>query len=250
MALSVQLFLILLSFVIPFSTSQSPPTPPSPPTHNNSSSSRPADINEWCATVHIRNHASSSWDINLKFTTQHKNRNSDAWRLRWCYREQLQRRARVEFNRTLHGLDKINASCTNSDIQIWLTTALTNLETCRISANDLNVTDFVLPHVSYNVSDLISNSLAINKDKVQKQYFDGNYNEEESFPSWVGREERRLLMSRSLVAETASFVVAKDGSGQYRTVQTVIDVAARSGASGRKVIYVKRGVYGEYLGEL
>ncbi|GAB4858781.1 hypothetical protein Ancab_010258 [Ancistrocladus abbreviatus] len=156
----------------------------------------------------------------------------------------------IQLNRTLHGLDKINASCTNSDIQIWLSTALTNLETCRISANDLNVTDFILPHVSYNVSDLISNSLAINEDKVQKQYFDGNYNEEESFPSWVGREERRLLMSRSLVAETASFVVAKDGSGQYRTMHTAIDVAARSGASGRKVIYVKRGVYGEYLGEL
>ncbi|GAB4858754.1 hypothetical protein Ancab_010231 [Ancistrocladus abbreviatus] len=41
-------------------------------------------------------------------------------------------------------------------------------------------------------------------------------------------------MSRSLVAETASFVVAKDGSGQYRTVHTTIDVAARSGASGQK----------------
>ncbi|GAB4858785.1 hypothetical protein Ancab_010262 [Ancistrocladus abbreviatus] len=156
----------------------------------------------------------------------------------------------IQLNRTLHGLDKINASCTNSDIQIWLSMALTNLETCRISANDLNVTNFILPHVSYNVSDLTSNSLAINKDKVQKQYFDGNYNEEESFPSWVGREERRLLMSRSLVGEMASFVVAKDGSGQYRTMQTAIDVAARSGASGRKVIYVRRGVYGEYLGEL
>ncbi|GAB4825949.1 hypothetical protein Ancab_008817 [Ancistrocladus abbreviatus] len=41
-------------------------------------------------------------------------------------------------------------------------------------------------------------------------------------------------MSRSLAAKTATFVVAKDGSGQYKTVQAAIDAAARSGVSGRK----------------
>ncbi|GAB4825959.1 Probable pectinesterase/pectinesterase inhibitor 59 [Ancistrocladus abbreviatus] len=54
-------------------------------------------------------------------------------------------------------------------------------------------------------------------------------------------------MSRSLAAKTATFVVAKDGSGQYKTVQAAIDAAARSGVSGRKVIFVRRGVYLENI---
>jgi pectinesterase len=39
-------------------------------------------------------------------------------------------------------------------------------------------------------------------------------------------------------------VVARDGSGNYTTVQAALDAAPSEGA-GRWVIYVKRGVYNE-----
>ncbi|GAB4825966.1 hypothetical protein Ancab_008834 [Ancistrocladus abbreviatus] len=256
-----------------FSISQ-PAPPPLLPSHSNRTSPQPSDINEWCAAV--PHPEPCKFFMGRKPPLYRPKRESDflrmtvevalqravaaqshAWRwgkhctthkerAAWFDCVKLYDYTIIQLNRTLHGLNMINVSCTNLDIQTWLSTALTNLETCGISANDLNVTYFILPHVSYNVSDLISNSLAVNDGNIQnKNFYD--HHKESSFPSWVGREERRLLMSRSLAAKTATFVVAKDGSGQYETVQAAIDAAARSGVSGRKVIFVKRGVYRENI---
>ncbi|GMP69944.1 hypothetical protein CsSME_00029014 [Camellia sinensis var. sinensis] len=55
-----------------------------------------------------------------------------------------------------------NTKCSDFDAQTWLSTALTNLETCRAGFIELGVSDFMLPLMSNNVSKLISNTLAIN----------------------------------------------------------------------------------------
>ncbi|KAK4748022.1 hypothetical protein SAY87_014608 [Trapa incisa] len=55
-----------------------------------------------------------------------------------------------------------DTKCTKEDAQTWLSTALTNLETCRAGFVELGVPDNVLPLMSNNVSDLISNALALN----------------------------------------------------------------------------------------
>ncbi|PON89469.1 Pectinesterase inhibitor domain containing protein [Trema orientale] len=148
-----------------------------------------------------------------------------------------------QLNRTLQGLNTQKRSCTDFDAQTWLSTALTNIDTCRAGSSELNVSDFILPIASnYNVSELISNSLAINAGLVGKHEAEPT----EDFPSWVSKPERRLLRS-SLSSIKPNLVVAKDGSGHFRTVQAAIDAAARRRIGTRFVIHVKKGVYRENI---
>ena len=57
--------------------------------------------------------------------------------------------------------------------------------------------------------------------------------------------ERKLLQSKSSVK--FNLVVAKDGSGQYKTVQAALNVAAKRNYKTRFVIHVKKGVYKENI---
>ncbi|MED6122645.1 hypothetical protein PIB30_041749 [Stylosanthes scabra] len=143
---------------------------------------------------------------------------------------------------TINKLNKTmdpKSKCSQVDAQTWLSTALTNLETCKLGFYDLGVQDYLLPLLSnYNVSCLISNTLSLNKVAFQPpSYKDG-------FPSWVKPGDRKLLQS-STAASKANVVVAKDGSGKYTTVSAAVN-AAPSGSS-RYVIYVKAGVYNEQV---
>lgn len=131
-----------------------------------------------------------------------------------------------------------NNKCTDFDVQTWLSTALTNLETCQTGFTELGVSDFVLPLMSNNVSKLICNTLALNNGSIEKHtYKDG-------FPTWLSPGDRKLLQTGST---RPNLVVAQDGSGNYRTIQAALDVAAKRSSSGRFVIYIKRGVYRENL---
>lgn len=153
----------------------------------------------------------------------------------------------LQLNRTLEGLAGLNQSCSNFDIQTWLSTALTNMETCRLGFMDLNVPDtMITPATSANLSQLISNSLAINGALLGSENEDApSSSDAKEFPSWVSAKDRKLLQSPSTKPD---LVVAKDGSGNYRTVQAAINMAARrSSMSSRFVIYVKRGVYAENI---
>lgn len=149
----------------------------------------------------------------------------------------------LQLNRTLQGLGN-NWSCTNFDAQTWLSTALTNIETCRDGSVELKVWDFIHP-IAYNnnVSELISNGLAINSELLGKRD-NSNTQAVGKFPSWVSKHERKLLLSSKIKAH---LVVAKDGSGHFRTVQAAIDAAAKRRRSTRFVIYVKKGVYFENI---
>ncbi|KAL6321915.1 hypothetical protein AAG906_035624 [Vitis piasezkii] len=129
-----------------------------------------------------------------------------------------------QLNQTLQGLHG-NQSCSDFDAQTWLSTAFTNLETCQDSAKDLN---------------LISNSLAINDGLMEGTSYRGG------FPSWVSAGERKLLQSTSL-ATSANLVVAKDGSGDFSSIQAAINAAAKRTSSGRFIIYVKKGLYRENI---
>ncbi|KAF7850873.1 hypothetical protein BT93_L4892 [Corymbia citriodora subsp. variegata] len=151
----------------------------------------------------------------------------------------------LQLNRTLQGLPGLNQTCTDFDIQTWLSTALTNIETCRLGSQDLNVSDSIMmPTSSTNLSQLLSNSLAINGGLLGSEQPRTVY---EEFPIWVTNHERKLLQSTSLTAR-ANLVVAKDGSGNFRTVQEAINAAAkRTSMSSRFIIYVKKGFYRENI---
>ncbi|XP_027336253.1 pectinesterase 2-like [Abrus precatorius] len=141
---------------------------------------------------------------------------------------------------TIQRLNKtIDTKCTQTEAQTWISTALTNLETCKDGFYDLGVPNFVLSLLSNNVTKLLSNTLSLNKGSYQPpSYKDG-------FPTWVKPGDRKLLQSSS-AASKANVVVAKDGSGKYTTVKAAIDAAPKS-SSGRYVIYVKAGVYNEQV---
>ncbi|KAL8492628.1 hypothetical protein ACS0TY_023998 [Phlomoides rotata] len=142
----------------------------------------------------------------------------------------------------LDALEK-NPKKHKSDIQTWLSAALTFQQTCK---------DSVEGHVPSNVymgeiykhmeflSQLGSNHLALanrigagEKIPAPRRLLD--------FPDWVSAGDRKLLQTTTGVKANA--VVAKDGSGNYKTVSEAI--AAASG--GRFVIYVKAGTYNEKI---
>ncbi|PIN03267.1 Pectinesterase [Handroanthus impetiginosus] len=146
------------------------------------------------------------------------------------------------YEETIHRINKTvdpNTKCVAVDAQTWLSTALTNLETCKSGFLDFGTTDFVFPMMSNNVSMLLSNTLALNKDAY---YGEAPTGSKDGFPSWVTAGDRKLLQSST---PRANVVVAQDGSGDYRTVSAAVAAAGKRSGSGRYVIYVKQGIYRE-----
>lgn len=128
--------------------------------------------------------------------------------------------------------------CNKVDIQTWLSTALTNIETCKAGFEELGVSDYVWPLMNNNVSALISNTLAMNKG--------GNtYSAPKvGFPTWVKPGDRKLLQTST---PKANMVVAQDGSGNYKTIRDAIAAVPKRSGNGRYVIHVKAGVYKENI---
>ncbi|KAF9617790.1 hypothetical protein IFM89_038762 [Coptis chinensis] len=143
------------------------------------------------------------------------------------------------YDSTIRQLNKTvdpNRKHTGEDAQTWLSTALTNLGTCSDGLKELGVSEYMSPLMTNNVSKLICNTLELNKVAPSKpKYKDG-------FPDWVPTGDRKLLQA---AAPAANVVVAKDGSGKFKTVKQAFDAAASWKGKGRFVIYVKAGVYSE-----
>lgn len=168
-------------------------------------------------------------------------------KLAWLDCSTLFQNTIYQLNQTVEAL-KTNTSSSffDSDAQTWLSAALTNIEICRSGSVELNVTQFIAPLVSNNVSELISNSLAINgalsiDDRQQES------DKHEDFPSWVTKRDRKLLQKTSWTSR-ANVIVAKDGSGKFKSIQSAINYAAKvRKGNDRFIIYVKRGVYRENI---
>ncbi|GJU64561.1 pectinesterase 2-like protein [Tanacetum coccineum] len=144
----------------------------------------------------------------------------------------------LKINKTVDPYKK----CSQVDMQTWLSTALTNLETCRAGFAELGVRDNVWPLMSNNVSYLISNTLGMNKGG--NSLYAAPSPKKTMFPNWVKPGDRKLLQSST---PQANIVVAQDGSGNYKTIGAAISAAAKRSGSGRYVIHVKAGVYKENI---
>ncbi|KAG1362213.1 Pectinesterase [Cocos nucifera] len=144
-----------------------------------------------------------------------------------------------QLNRTLH---PPKPNCTALDYQTWLSASLTNLEACRKGFADLGVSpEIIHPVMHYNVSALISNCLAINHPNATTKSTAAV-----DVPSFTSVANRKLLQ----LSVRPNFIVAKHGSGNFRTIQAALDaaLALRSRRKrGRIVIRVKAGVYDEHL---
>ncbi|KAK7308152.1 hypothetical protein VNO77_41749 [Canavalia gladiata] len=130
------------------------------------------------------------------------------------------------------------------DAHTWLSTVLTNHATCL---DGLEGTARAL--MEAEVEDLMSRartSLAMlvavmPPNPNTQQLIHDPLNGE--FPSWLTTKDRKLLES-SVGDVKANVVVAKDGSGKFKTVAEAVASAPDNGKT-RYVIYVKKGTYKE-----
>ncbi|GLJ04820.1 hypothetical protein SUGI_0004330 [Cryptomeria japonica] len=136
------------------------------------------------------------------------------------------------------------------DVQTWLSASLTDQVTCIEGFK--GVKDDYAESVR-NISKLISDSLAIvnslpvasiSPGGQKKRRLLASVDSELYFPSWLSLADRRLLQSSPAGGVSANVVVAKDGTGNYRTVSEAVK-AAPSYSDSRYVIHVKAGVYAE-----
>lgn len=134
-----------------------------------------------------------------------------------------------------------------NDARTWLSAVLTDHVTCLDGLEDGPLRDAVGAHLE-PLKSLASASLAV-LNAVCSGTASGDPQDLlaeviDKFPSWVPARDRTILEAAGAVQ--ADVVVAKDGSGKYKTVKEAVD-AAPDGGKRRHVIYVKKGVYKENL---
>ncbi|KAL8210828.1 hypothetical protein R6Q57_005265 [Mikania cordata] len=152
----------------------------------------------------------------------------------------------LQLNQTLDGLKHNRSS--DFDAQTWLSTALTNLETCFSGSQDFNLTNFVSPLKSHNLTEMISNSLAINQFFVKLAAENQDLHKDSTdYPSWVTPGDRKLLQSTSIHMK-ANIIVSQAKGSKFRTIQSALNFAAGlKRGNKRYIIYIRSGVYRENL---
>ncbi|XAR49829.1 Pectinesterase [Bertholletia excelsa] len=153
----------------------------------------------------------------------------------------------------VNGTEKILTTAKIDDLKTWLSTTITDQETCLDALREVNVSTPVMNEVKgimKNSTEFASNSLAI----VTKLLgILGKYNIPihrrllgasgfgPEFPDWVRVSDRQLLQKES---PAPNVTVANDGSGDFKTIgEAVAKVPKKS--KTRYVIYVKAGEYVE-----
>jgi pectin methylesterase-like acyl-CoA thioesterase len=63
-------------------------------------------------------------------------------------------------------------------------------------------------------------------------------------PNWLHHKDRKLLQKDTDLKKKADIVVAKDGSGKYKTISAALKHVPNK-SDNRTVIYVKKGIYYE-----
>ncbi|XWS65506.1 hypothetical protein CRYUN_Cryun05aG0118900 [Craigia yunnanensis] len=138
------------------------------------------------------------------------------------------------------------------DLRTWLSAAGTYQQTCIDGFEELkgDIKVGVHDNLKYS-SELTSNSLAIMTwiSKVASAFnlrrlmnFPLNHEK----PEWSHKKGRILLQSSDQLKKKADIIVAKDGSGKYKTISAALE-AVPDKSKKRTLIYVKKGVYKENI---
>ncbi|KAI3775163.1 hypothetical protein L1987_49732 [Smallanthus sonchifolius] len=145
--------------------------------------------------------------------------------------------------------EKLLSGTKIDDLKTWLSTAITNQETCLDALEEMNST-FLAETKSrmQNSSEYASNSLAI-VSKIAGIL--GKLNipihrkllaeKEDRFPEWVFPGVRRLLQESR---PTPNVTVAGDGTGNVTTIKAAMAMVPKKSKS-MFIIYIKEGVYKE-----
>lgn len=140
-----------------------------------------------------------------------------------------------------------------NDLKTWLSTTLTDQDTCLDALEESNATIIEdVKDLMNNSTEYASNSLAIVskilgilghfKIPVHRKLLGTAGGS--SFPEWVRATDRKLLQQNS--NPKPDVVVAKDGTGDVTTIKEAIAKVPKKSAT-RFIIYVKAGEYREQL---
>ncbi|XP_073132412.1 probable pectinesterase/pectinesterase inhibitor 54 [Henckelia pumila] len=160
------------------------------------------------------------------------------------YCHELMKMSLKRLNQALEALQK-SPKRHKPDIQTWISAAITFQQSCKDEINDHTESNPLMEKISRKIdhlSELSSNSLALANripgNLETRKMTTSRRLHVQNFPEWVSASDRKLLQSTAIKANA---VVAKDGSGDYKTVSEAVQAAG----GGRFVIYVKAGTYNE-----
>lgn len=146
--------------------------------------------------------------------------------------------------------EKVLSESKIDSIKTWLSTAITDQETCLDALDELNSTQLAKDFrtAMQNSTEFTSNSLAI-VARILGLLSSFNIpihrrllGYDDGFPDWVSPGDRRLLQEKN--ATTVHWTVAKDGKGNYHTINDAVAAVPKKSPT-RYVINVKEGVYVE-----
>lgn len=152
--------------------------------------------------------------------------------------------------------EKLLSSKKIQDLKTWLSTSITDQDTCLDALQELNASHYetsdILKDIRFamqNSTEFASNSLAIGSKilgllgkvniPVHRRLLSDH--SDSGFPNWVGAGDRRLLQEANPKPDAT---VAQDGSGDYSTIEAAVTAVPKKSPT-RFVIYVKKGTYKE-----
>ncbi|PIA50494.1 hypothetical protein AQUCO_01300908v1 [Aquilegia coerulea] len=148
-----------------------------------------------------------------------------------------------------HAKDKYSTGNRRSDLKTWLSAALGNQDTCQDGFDGSNsIVKTIIGGSLGQVTSLVTQVLGMVTQGPSNNFGDLPGKKHEGgnkFPSWMKVRDRGLLQV-PVNGIMADVVVAKDGSGNYPTITEAV-LAAPNNSTRRYVIYIKKGVYNEYV---
>ncbi|KAH0697239.1 hypothetical protein KY290_014689 [Solanum tuberosum] len=145
---------------------------------------------------------------------------------------------------SMMGLGNLSAQA-HFDVHSWLSSILTNHVTCidGLNGQARSIMEPMLNDLVARARTSLALMVAIAPPKSTNNNNLPPTVSDDGLPSWVSANDRKLLqLSANAIA--ANVVVAKDGSGKYKTVKEAV-ASAPDNSKTRFVIYVKKGIYKE-----
>ncbi|XP_059288046.1 pectinesterase/pectinesterase inhibitor PPE8B-like [Lycium ferocissimum] len=154
----------------------------------------------------------------------------------------------------------------SADLRNYLSGALINQDTCidgfegtnglvkNLVAGSLNQVTSLVRDILYMVRPVPKNTPGAHTGRGnpwqwsrERKLTSSNKEDNNSFPSWFKQKDRKLLQAAApTTGVVADAVVALDGTGNFTRIKDAIGAAPQL-STKRFVIYIKKGIYNEYV---